>query len=325
MIRNRLAKVLAVLVVMVVLTALLVLAVTPALLAFRDDGVDGSAVVEEADFPVAIEEVDDGGFVYGERTTGQVRLVRGDGELEPNPVVTLPVSADGQRGLLGLARLLDAEEARLFAAWTRAEDDVLVVGQVFPGEPRLIWEGPVSVDRGNGGHLEVSPAGDLVIGIGDAGASDLIDDPEAPNGKLLVLDPDGDVDQTPEVLSSGWRNPFAFTYDDDGRLWVADNAPPGRPERIGLGDKEDGAVTELSENLAPSALVTLPDGDLGLCGFLDGQMRRVAIDRGVRTGTDPTARLAGDVVVEPCTVAAVQLVGGTTLFATETQIRGEDI
>lgn len=320
---NRLAKILAVFVIMAVLTLLIVVAVMPALVALRDDGVDGSAVVADARFPVAIEPIDDGGFVYAERETGEVRLVRGDGELEPSPVATLPVATDGQRGLLGLARVADGEDARLFASWTRAEDGRLVVGQVFPGEPVVVWEGPESVDQGNGGHLEASPEGKLVVGVGDAGATELIDDPDAPNGKLLLLDPDGDVGQTPEVLSSGWRNPFAFDYDEDGRLWVADNAPPGLPERVGLGDKEDGFVVELSENLAPSALVALADGDLGLCGFLDGQMRRVDVNRGVRTGTDPTAVLSEDVEVEPCTVAATQLADGTILFATETEIRSK--
>ena len=318
---NRLAKVLAVLMVMGVLVGLVVGAVMPALLALRDDGVDGSAVVEEAEFPVAIEEIDDGAFVYAEREVGRIRLVRGDGQIDPDPVATLAVAADGQRGLLGLARVVD-DEARLFAAWTRAEDGRLVVGQVFPGEPRLIWVGPQSVDQGNGGHLEASPDGDVIVGIGDAGAPDLIDDPDAPNGKLLALDPDGDVDQTPEVLSSGWRNPYAFAYDEDGRLWVADNAPPGQAERIGLGDKEDGSVIMLNENLAPAVLIVLPDGDLGVCGYLDGQMRKVTVSRGGRTGTDPTAELTGDVVVEPCTVGAAQLSDGTTLFATETEIRG---
>lgn len=320
---NRLAKVIAVLLVMVVLMGLLVGAAIPALLALRDDGLDGSAVIDDAQFPVAIVEVDKGGFVFAERATGRVRLVRGDGMLEPEPVATVAVATDGQRGLLGLTRLVE-DDARLFAAWTRAEDGVLVVGQVFPGEPRLIWEGPESVVQGNGGHLEVSPLGEIVIGIGDAGATGLIEDPEAPNGKLLALDPDGEVDQTPEVLSSGWRNPYAFAYDEDGRLWVADNAPPGTTERVGVADKEDGPLTELAENLAPSAMVVLPDGDLGLCGFLDGQMRKVAIDRGRGTGTDPTAALTSDIVVEPCTVAAVTLSDGSILFASETEIRRQD-
>jgi hypothetical protein len=321
---NRLAKILAVLFVMIVLTGLIVGAVIPGLLALRDDGVDGSAVVEAAAFPVAIVEVTDGAFVYAERQTGAIRLVRGDGQLEPRPVASVPVTADGQRGLLGLARTGTGDEARLFAAWTRPDDGRLVVGQVFPGEPRLIWEGPVSVERGNGGHLDVSPLGELVIGIGDAGAADLIEDPDEPNGKMLALDPDGEVDQTPEVLSSGWRNPFAFAHDDDGRLWVADNAPPGQAERIGVGDKEDGPLLELDENLAPSALIVLDDGDLGVCGFLDGQMRQVAVDRGGGPGTDPTAELTEDVVVEPCTVAAAQLSDGSTLFATTTEIRRQD-
>ena len=317
---NRLAKILAVLIVLIVLVGLSVGAVVPALLALRDDGVDGSVLVEDAAFPVAIVEVDDGAFVYGERETGRIRIVRGDGEVDEAPVTSVDVINEGQRGLLGLARLVDPEP-RLFASWTRAEDGALVVGEVFPGEPRIVWVGPESVDRGNGGHLDVSTNGDLIIGIGDAGEPDLIEDPDAPNGKILALDPDGDVDQNPEVLSSGWRNPYAFTYDENGRLWVADNAPPGKPERIGVGDKEDAMLTSLAENLAPSAMIALPDGSLGVCGFLDGQMRKVRVSRGGGTGSDPTASLTGDVLVEPCTVAAVLASDGSTVFATETEIR----
>jgi hypothetical protein len=322
MILNRVAKILAVFVVMGVLTALIVAAVMPALLALRDDGVDGSVLVAEAAFPVALESFD-GALFYGERTTGQIRLVRRNRKLAPDPVTTVDVVADDQQqGLLGLARLADG---RLFAAWTRAEDEKLVVGEVGGTleEPRLLWIGPDSVPQGNGGHLEVSPSGDIVIGVGDVGDTGLIDDPEAPNGKMLALDPDRGIRQTPEILSSGWRNPFAFAYDEVGRLWVADNAGPGTAERLGLGDEDDGFIIELDENLAPSALVVLPDGDLGVCSYLTGEMRRVSIRQGARPGDDPTAELTDDVVVEPCTIGAAILTDGSAVFATPTEIRIE--
>lgn len=317
---NRLAKILAVFVVMGVLIALIVAAVMPALLALRDDGIDGSVLVADAAFPTGFETFD-GALFYGERTTGEIRLVRRNGELAAESLASVDVVADDQQqGLLGLARLTDG---RLFAAWTRAEDGKLVVGEVGGDleEPRLLWIGPDSVPQGNGGHLEVSPRGKIVIGVGDAGATELIDDPEAPNGKMLALDPDRGTRQTPEILSSGWRNPFAFAYDDFGRLWVADNAGPGTPERIGLGDEEDTSIIELNENLAPAALVSLPDGDLGMCSYLTGEMRRVRVDLGDRPGEDPTASLSADVILEPCTVGAVVLDDGSTVFATPTEIR----
>jgi hypothetical protein len=320
---NRVAKILAVFVVMAALVALLVGAALPALLALRDDGLDGSVLVAEAVFPVPLEAVDNGALLYGERKTGQVRLVRRNGELAPDPLAEVSVVADDRhQGLLGLVRLADG---RLFAAWTRPLDSRLVVGEIGGDleKARLLWLGPVSVAQGNGGHLEVSPRGKIVIGVGDIGATELIDDPEAPNGKMLALDPDRGMDQTPEILSSGWRNPFAFAYDAFDRLWVADNAGPGTPERIGLGDKEDGAVVELNENLAPSAMIVLPDGDLGVCGFLDGEMRRVDIDQADRPGEDPTPTLTDDVILEPCTVGAAVLPNGTIIFSTPTEIRAE--
>ncbi len=223
--------------------------------------------------PAALVPLPDGTLLVGERATGRVRVVDDDGRLRPDPLAEVDVATDGQRGLLGLASI----EGRTFAAWTRATDGRIVVGQVAPGSPRLVWEGPPSSDLANGGHLDVMSDGRLVIGIGDLQDPTRVADAATPNGKLLALDPDGATDQVPEILSGGWNNPFAFTVTRDGEIWVADNAPGDEPERIGRGDRA-GPLVELPGARAPSALIELEPGRLGLCGFLDGQLVEVAVD-----------------------------------------------
>lgn len=147
------------------------------------------SVVVVADAPdvAALASTGDGGFLFGERRTGRVRAVDAAGVVEAAPLATLPVRTDGQRGLLGLA--VDPAR-RVFAAWTRP-DGRLVVAEVAPGAERTVWIGPSSADLANGGHLDVDAEGRLLIGVGDLQQSSRIDDPAAPNGKLLALDPDG--------------------------------------------------------------------------------------------------------------------------------------
>lgn len=69
---------------------------------------------------------------------------------------------------------------------------------------------------------------------------------------------------------------------------------------MGRGDEPDAPLTELETSIAPSALVRLPDGDFGVCGYLTGIMQRVEVAGG-RAGQP------GDRVVGDCNQAAVVL------------------
>jgi len=264
--------------------------------------VDASVEFAEEAEPVALAEGLDGGLLVGERRTGVVRRVRADESLS-DPVVRVDVAgaADDQRGLLGLVS--DGEQ--LYASWTRAADGRLVVAELTGGIERLVWEGPTSSDRANGGHLSLLTDGRLVIGVGDLLEPDLVDDPAAPNGKILALDPGGSADQIPAVLSGGWNNPYAFVVTRDGALWVADNAPGDSPERLGRGDRPRERA-ELPGRRAPAALVELADGRLGLCGYLDGDLVPIEIDpRNPRAAPD-----VGEPIASGCNTGALRLRDG---------------
>jgi hypothetical protein len=294
-----------------------------------DDVGVGSPVTEllvrDAAQPVALLAEADGGLLYAERKTGRVRRVLADGSLVPEPVATVATSgADtDQRGLLGLAR---DGRGRLFAAWTEPDDGRILVGELQSAphepqlpEPRLVWLGPVSALLANGGHLAMSPSGELVVGIGGLlGDPTLANDPTVVNGKMLALDPDGPADQQPRVLSGGWNNPFGFVFAPDGALWLADNTGAEGPERLGRGDQPSTEALGLSGpgpgSMAPSALVAFDERRLGLCGFLSDRMQLVEIVDG--RPTPP-----GEAVTDHCTTGATILTDGRIVVATMTELR----
>jgi hypothetical protein len=266
------------------------------------------AWVHRARFPVAPVALPGGGLLYGERLTGRIRRVDRDGRLASTPIATVPAvggPAD-QRGLVGLAR---TDTARIFATWTGA-DGRLRVAEVTPADvrpPRIVWTGPVSAVRANGGTLAFDGRGRLLVGIGDLlGDRTLAADPGVPNRKVLALDPDGDGDQVPTILSTGWNNPYALVVTRAGVPWVADNAGGRAPERIGRADRpatEAGPLRRDGETLAPAGLVELSPGRFGVCGYISGRLDEYRIRDGAATRT-------GRVVTATCRLGATVLHDG---------------
>lgn len=260
-----------------------------------------------ANFPAALTVADDGDLVWGERLTG--RIVRRDADGTLDEIGRVHVSTDGeQRGLLGVAIDGDA----LYAAYT-APDGRLEVTRV--DEDRLLWAGPASADRANGGRLAFSRDGRLVIGVGDLLDADAAADPDTPNGKLLALDPAGPPDQIPTVLSRGWNNPFAFAYAPDGTLFVADNAGGEGDERLAIATAGGPQVLAiLGPHAAPSGLAVLPDGRLALCTYVTRTLQLYRVSDGVATPD-------GSPAATDCAIAVVTLPDGSLAYADEERIR----
>jgi len=269
-------------------------------------------LLARADGASALAPLPSGGLRFGE-LSGRVRDVRPDGSLRD--VTRLAVASGGQRGLLGLA--LDARGRTYVAYVERGAPRRLVVARVAPGRRRLVWRGPPSRDLANGGHLELAPDGRLTIGIGDLQDPSAVRDPDMVNGKLLTLNPDGPAGQRPRVLSGGWNNPYAFAWGPDGRLWVADNAPGRRPERIARGDPagRGAPVRFLRERLAPSGLAAIDAGHLALCGFVSRRLERVDV------GGGGPPRIVGSALATDCTLGVARLSDGRLAYATGRAIR----
>jgi Glucose / Sorbosone dehydrogenase len=248
-----------------------------------------------------------GGFLWGDRVTGVIRRVNAAGHATGGVVARVAVATANLHGLLGLARTPDG---RVFAAWTDRADR-LTVGQVSPGPTRVIWRARAFARFDVGGHLAVTPQGGLLLGVG-AGVIPRADGAAtAPTGDLVLLRPGQRPSRPSPVLSTGWNNPFAFAYTPGGRLWVADNVPGTRGERLARGDLDGRPthVTPLPPGTAPSGLAAVSDSRLVLCGFQSHVLQAFRITPGQR------AVATGAPIARNCWIGVIRLTDGRLAYA----------
>ncbi|WP_420452835.1 hypothetical protein [Ilumatobacter sp.] len=276
-----------------------------------DDASPGDVVglvAVESDAGRAVEWLD--------RTAGTVHRLDLDGDAVPETTATIDVGTDGaQRGLLGQVVI----DGRRFAAWTQPGSFDLVVGEITDdGSARIVWDVGPAGSGAIGGVLDEHD-GSIVLGLGRNTAWDR---ESGVGGAIVAVDPDADPTQDPEALSVGYTNPWAFTVADDGAIWVADNAAgpdPADPdredvERIGRADlvADRNAMTRSTvEQRAPSAMVELPDGRIGICGFLDGELLAYDVVGEARSELER----AGTIM--PCLTGAVVFADGTIVTAAQ--------
>jgi hypothetical protein len=250
-------------------------------------------------------------LVIGERLTGRVTsldLSDGAGEPDPTEITTIedldPDPAQG--GLLGAVALDDDTVA---ISLTNA-DGRLEVREVdlASGEAEQRWLGPPSEEQANGGRLAVLADGSLVIGIGDLLDPDRSDDPDQPNGKLLTIAPDG----TTAPFAGPFNNPFAMAGDGEA-VWVADNAPGARPERLLRATAEGiDEIADWTETRVPAGVAVLEDGRLALCNYATTSL-------GIVDPDDP-GDAAGDEVADDCRYAVATLPDGGLAYAAEDEV-----
>ena len=193
--------------------------------------------------------------LYVTRQSGEVRAIRG-GKTIATPVVDLTalVSQDGgERGLLGLVFSPDA--TKLYVDYTDRAGNPTVDELTMQGRTALASSRRTVIKvphpfwaNHNGGQLAFGPDGDLYIGVGDGGSEGDVGAGHAPGGngqslgtllgKILRIDPAasggqpytvpadnpfvGTAGARPEIWAYGLRNPWRFSFDRDGSLWIAD-------------------------------------------------------------------------------------------------------
>lgn len=158
-------------------------------------------------------------------------------------------TGQGERGLLGVAFRKIDNQWTAFVNYTNRDGDTVVAAFPVRDDGTFDTSLPSGVDvitieqpyaNHNGGGIAVGPDNMLYIGMGDGGSGG---DPEryaldmsSLLGKMLRIDPraDGGYDvpsdnpfvNTPdarsEIWSIGLRNPWRFSFDAQGNLWVAD-------------------------------------------------------------------------------------------------------
>lgn len=198
------------------------------------------AVVSGLEVPWGIAFLPDGDLLVTERP-GRVRLVQ-DGQLQPSPVVTIPATAQGEGGLLGIALHPDFAENRLFYLYYTTDADGALTNRVerwqlandnqsATADRVVVGDIPVATYH-NGGRLRFGPDGMLYIGTGDARDPDSAQNPDSLAGKILRVTPDGQIPEDNPFPNSpayitGIRNTQGFDWFNESVMWISDHGPSG--------------------------------------------------------------------------------------------------
>jgi glucose/arabinose dehydrogenase len=249
----------------------------------------------------AMAPLPDGGLRVGERISGEIYDLDAEGE-RTGDSASVDVSRGGDRGLLGLA--ISSESGDTYAAWTDAETDTLVVGQVLPGPTREIWRGPAASNVNLGGDLAFTPDGRLVLAIGDLRGGESAETSEY-SGKIVTLAPDMDSNQRPNIISEGWENPKAMAYDIGANLWVADGDQLARV----AGDGTIGDSVTLGDSVGASGLTLMGNEELAVCTGANQTLQRYMISNG-------TELIEGRKIADDCSLDVEQLSDGRIVYAT---------
>ncbi len=175
--------------------------------------------------PWGLVALENGSLLVSERDTKQILLVNGDAKDSLRTIEEARPSGEG--GLLGLA--VAPDERQVFVYYTAADDNRIAAmsfdGRTL-GEPRVILDGIPKAQIHNGGRMVVGPDGNLYVGTGDAGESDLSQDRQSLGGKILRITRDGEpAPGNPfgnEVFSMGHRNVQGLAFDEQDRLWACE-------------------------------------------------------------------------------------------------------
>ena len=184
---------------------------------------------------------------------GLIRMID-NGQIEATPVLDLSdrVLFNGEQGLLGLVFDPDFQTNKYFyvnyieptnsgrrtvvSRFTMGND-----GQADGASEKIILRVEQPYKNHNAGDLNFGPDGYLYVGFGDGGSGG---DPEgrAQNpktllGKMIRIDVHSDsayrvpgdnpfvndTEYLPEIWSTGWRNPWRFSFDSKtGDMWIGD-------------------------------------------------------------------------------------------------------
>ena len=251
---------------------------------------------------------DEGTLVVGQRD-GAISTVDLDTGIV-DQVTALDDLAAGldQGGLLGLAV---APDAGLLVS-SVADDGRLRIEHVDPatGDRTIRWTGPKAEERANGGRIAVMDDNTVLIGVGDLLDPSKTKDPAEPNGKVLAVGADG----TTTPWATGFNNPFALASTlDDGVLWVADNAPDSRSER--LLRVTDGAVEQVAswtDTRVPSGIAVSRPGRIVICEYATRHLTEIDIE-------NPDFG-KGKVIARDCRYGVVALPDGRLAYAAEDEV-----
>jgi len=201
-------------------------------------GDERTVVASGLTLPVDFRFLPDGRILVAEKN-GPIKVIKTDGTVLPEPLITLSVNTLFERGVSGLA--VDPQFATngyIYVAYTTSEikdrlSRFTVIGDTAaPGSEKVLLETPDTVSNSHrGGALAFGPDGKIYWGKGDNGTGATAQDLTTIHGKILRINPDGSTPSDnpvlpegalPQIYAYGLRNPYRMTFTPTGQLLVGD-------------------------------------------------------------------------------------------------------
>jgi glucose/arabinose dehydrogenase len=239
----------------IVLTSSLVLGPTKALATTLPSGFSEVAVTSGLSAPTGFDFAPDGRIFICEQvvtsTTGRVRVIAANGNLNPTPFVTIQASTNSERGVLGVA--LDPNFASnnfVYVYYTTNSNSLNAPASpknrvsrftangdvVVPGSELILLDLiPSDAGNHNGGCIKFGVDGTLYISAGDGGANSNNSQNRANlAGKILRINKDGSIPSDnpyfgnsqgfrQEIWCYGLRNPWRFNFQPNtNALFIGD-------------------------------------------------------------------------------------------------------
>ena len=198
-------------------------------------------VVADSLNPIAMD-IDHHGRIWLVEKHGLVRIIDDEGELHPDPFITLQVDDWNERGLLGIALHPDMDNKPfVYLYYTvlgsnfnrlsrfRANGDLAI-----PGSEEVLLETPeLNGTIHNGGAMVFGNDGKLYLALGDGAKSNNGQDISTIFGKILRINEDGSIPEDnpffdvfsgyqKAIWAIGVRNPFSMAKTDAGRIFFCD-------------------------------------------------------------------------------------------------------
>ena len=224
------------------IAALTLLATQPTSAANVRRGFRETVIASGIEQPTAMTVAGDG-RIFVTQQTGAVRIIS-NGELLPDPLVVVPVVADGEQGLIGIELdpqfLTNGFFYLHYSALTpqlhnRVSRFTAVGNTAAPESEFVLLDLPESATSShNGGAMHFGPDGFLYIGVGENGLAWEAQSLLSPLGKILRIASDGSIPadnpffgETTGINRAIWalglRNPYTFAFEpESGRMLIND-------------------------------------------------------------------------------------------------------
>lgn len=252
--------------------------------------------VADLDFPTQITARPGESHSYVITKDGVVWFYDGTTVLE-QPVLDISgqVRNSGEQGMLSIALHPD-DATRFFLHYSDNNGDTVVSEFTLtspqsadPGSERVMLQVDQPARNHNGGMLQFTPDGSLLLGLGDGGGGgDRFGNGQNPDtllAGLVLMRADGE-DPAPSKYATGLRNPWRF-WIDEGLIYIAD-VGQNAYEEISVVPLEPGrnfgwpifeglhcfATADCDEAGLVLPIVEVEHGDAGTCSITGGVVYR---------------------------------------------------